>query len=271
MDGNLINAINTKNDISKEETYAEKLLRTSLDIAEGIILCGGAVHRAEETIERICRANGAIHVEVFSIPSIIIASIRMPDGEYVIQTRRIYTSNNNFNTLDRLNSISRALCSNKLTLDEAQDKIREAKKLKSYPFFVSIIASMLISGAFAVFFGGTLLDAVASSVLGLIVCLLTRYIPSAFNRLTKNFLLSFIIGCIANVFERIGFCDNYDKIIIGTIMLLVPGIAFGTSMRDLLGDDTLSGTLQFIQSIVLAVVLAGGYIAAIYLISGEII
>ena len=254
-----------------EETYAEKLLRTALDIAEGIIICGGAVHRAEETIERICKSNGATHVEVFSIPSMIIASIRMSDSEYVIQTRRIYSSNNNFNTLDRLNSVSRALCLNDITLDEAQEKIKEAKKAKSYPFWVSILASMIISGAFALFFGGTLLDMVASAVLGLVVCILTRYIPSAFNRLTKNFLLSFIVGCLANVFKLVGFCDNYDKIIIGTIMLLVPGIAFGTSMRDLLGDDTLSGTLQFIQSIVLAVVLAGGYIAAIYLMSGVIV
>lgn len=266
-----VSLIDTTKKSSHDETYAEKLLRTSLDIAEGIILCGGAVHRAEETIERVCRANGAVHIEVFSIPSMIIASIRMPDGEYVIQTRRIYTSNNNFNALDRLNSISRALCTNKLTLEEAQEKIREVKKLKSYPFWANILASMIISGAFALFFSGTLLDAMASSVLGLVVCVLTRYIPSAFNRLTKNFLMSFIVGCIANVFKMIGFCDNYDKTIIGTIMLLVPGIAFGTSMRDLLGDDTLSGTLQFIQSIVLAVVLAGGYIAAMYLIGGRIV
>ena len=232
---------NTVSYSTSEEKHADKLLRTSLDLAENILKCGGTVHRAEETVERICKAYGAVHVEVFSITSVIIASVRMENGEYSMQTRRIYGYQNNFTRLDRLNSISRDVCAKKITLDEAQVLIKTAKNAQSYHTAVTVIAAMLISGSFAMFFGGTLLDALASAVLGLIISLFSKFAPKMLNQMASNFILSFLNGSLAILFTMVGFGDNYDKIIIGTIMMLIPGIAFGTALRDLLGGDTLSG------------------------------
>ena len=114
-------------EIYENEKYADKLLRTALDIAENLLKSGGTVHRVEETIELICKSKGATHVEVFSITSVIIASIRMENGEYAMQTRRIYGCSNNFTRLDLLNSISRDICDGKIELDEAQRLIKSAK------------------------------------------------------------------------------------------------------------------------------------------------
>ena len=247
-----------------EEKHGDKLLRTALDLAENILKCGGAVHRAEETVERICKAHGAVHVEVFSITSVIIASIRMENGEYAMQTRRIYGSRNNFTRLDMLNSISRDICSKKITLDEAQVLIKTAKNAESYPPVVIILSAMLISGSFAMFFGGTFLDAVASAVLGFIISFISRFAPKTLNQMALNLILSLIAGFFAIIFAKIGFGDHYDKIMIGTIMILIPGLAFGTSIRDLLCGDTLSGILQLIQSILLAAIIAFGYTIAIF-------
>jgi uncharacterized membrane protein YjjP (DUF1212 family) len=247
-----------------EEKHADKILRTSLDLAENILRCGGTVHRAEETVERICKAYGAVHVEVFSITSVIIASVRMENGEYAMQTRRIYGYQNNFTRLDRLNAISRDVCSQKITLDEAQVLIKSAKHAEPYHIAVIALAAMLISGSFAMFFGGTFLDAIASAVLGLIISLFSKFAPKMLNQMASNFILSFLNGSFAILFTMVGFGDNYDKIIIGTIMMLIPGIAFGTALRDLLGGDTLSGILQLIQALLLAVILAFGYILAIF-------
>lgn len=265
-----------KHDISFSETYdneknSDKLLRTALDIAENLLRCGGTVHRAEETVERICKANGASHVEVFSITSVIIASVRMADGEYAVQTRRIYGCSNNFTKLDLLNAISRDLCSKKITLDEAQTRISEAKNTVAYSLVTRLIAAMIISGAFAVFFGGTFLDAIAASVLGFIIMLISNFAPQALNQLAMNLVLSTVAGFIAILFAKIGFGNNYDKIMIGTIMLVIPGLSFGTSIRDLLCGDTLSGLLQLIQSILLAAIIAFGYTIALFFLGAWVI
>lgn len=255
---------NTVTATTAEEKFPDKLLRTALDLAENILKCGGTVHRAEETVERVCKAYGATHVEVFSITSVIIASIRMESGEYSMQTRRIYGYRNNFTRLDKLNAISRDICSKSITLDEAQTLIKAAKNAESYSPAVIIVAAMLISGSFAVFFGGTWFDAVASAVLGFIISFISRFAPKTFNQMATNLVLSLIAGFLAIIFAKVGFGDNYDKIMIGTIMILIPGLAFGTSIRDLLCGDTLSGILQLIQSLLLAAIIAFGYTIAIF-------
>ncbi len=252
------------------EKFSDKLLRTSLDLAENLLRCGGTVHRAEETVERVCKAYGATHVEVFSITSLIIASLRMENGEYAMQTRRIYGVSNNFTRLDRLNAISRKLCAHEITLDEAQNLILEAKSAVPYPKYCRYVAAMLISGSFAVFFGGTFLDALASAVLGLFITFISGYAPKALNPMAMNLVLSLIAGFFSIIFAHFGFGDNYDKIIIGTIMLVVPGLSFGTSIRDLLGGDTLSGILQLIQAVLLAAIIAFGYTIALFFLGAWI-
>ena len=56
---------------------------------------------------------------------------------------------------------------------------------------------------------------------------------------------------------------------IGDIMLLVPGIMFTNAIRDMLLGDTLSGLLRFCEAVLLAGMMAMGFIAAIWL-AGQI-
>jgi uncharacterized membrane protein YjjP (DUF1212 family) len=49
-----------------------------------------------------------------------------------------------------------------------------------------------------------------------------------------------------------------DKVIIGSIMPLVPGIAFTTSIRDFFNADYLSGTIHIIDALLTAFSIAVG-------------
>ena len=62
-----------------------------------------------------------------------------------------------------------------------------------------------------------------------------------------------------------GIGQNIDMVMIGTIMLLIPGLAFGNAVRDLLFGDTVSGIIQLVQAVLTAVMVAFGYIVAIML------
>lgn len=245
---------------------ADRVLRTALDVGENLIKNGAAVHRAEDTIERICRAFGASHVEVFCIPSLVIASIRMKGGEYSSQTRRIYSNSNNFYRVDRLNTVSRNLCSGRMTIDEAQKEIRTVNRTDAYPAWLQLVGTVLACAGFAVFFGGTALDAMSAGLIGLVIAALKFCLPRRVNALSYTLICSLLAGLGSILLWHLGLAENYDKVMIGTIMLLIPGLAFGTSMRDLLCGDTLAGLLQFIQSVLMAVIIAFGYSIAIYLL-----
>lgn len=249
-----------------EQPSADLVLRTALDIAEGLIKNGGSVHRAEDTVERICHALGASHVEAFCIPSFINVTIRMKSGDYASQSRRILQSTNNFMRLDSINTISRKLCAGRYSIDDAQMALQAAKKQKGYPALLRHLAASLGSAAFTLFFGGDLWDALAAAFVGAFVLAVDNLASKTKNTLSTPFLASLSAGILSVFLPYVGIGNHYDKIMIGTIMLQTPGLLFGASLRDLLCGDTLSGIFQLIQSIIKAAILAFGYIIAIYLL-----
>ena len=248
------------------ETEADYLLRTALDVAALTLRSGGEIHRVEETIQRICSAFGAAHTEVFAIHSQIIASVRMKDGAYSSQVRRIYESDNRFARLNEVNRISRALCLGKMTLDEAQDAIARAKGINPYPLWMNLLA-----GGLSFLFGAGIRDALCAGLVGLLVTLLGRLLPKNGNVFLTMVLRSFAIGVLSRALVLFGAGLDAGKIIVGAIMLLVPGVSFGNAMRDLLGGDTLSGTLGIVRSILLAASIAFGLFVATAVTGGAVL
>ena len=253
------------------ESDADFLLRTALDVAALTLRSGGEIHRVEETIQRICAAFGAEHTEVFAIHSQIIASVRMKDGAYSSQVRRIYETDNRFARLDRINQISRSLCLGKLTLEQAQEEIARVKGIAPYPTWMILLASACGSGGLSFLFGAGIRDALCAGLVGFLVTLLGLLIPKNGNVFLEMVLRSFAIGVLSRALVLIGAGRDAGIIMIGAIMLLVPGVSFGNAMRDLLGGDTLSGTLGIVRSILLAASIAFGLFVATAITGGAVL
>lgn len=246
-------------------TYADRLLCLSLDVAEGMLKSGGEVHRVEDTIERICNAYGAAHVEVFAISTLILASVRLEDGSYSSQIRRVPKSNNDFSCLEDYNRVSREVCMEKPPLEEFDKKIWEVKRRKSYPRWLSVSCGALTSGAFAGLFGGSLRDCLAGFLIGVVLSWLAATQFKRINALAKTIIMSLLAGSLSYVMMLIGLGENLDMIMIGSIMLLIPGLAFGNAMRDLLFGDILAGILKTVQSCLTAIFVAAGFLISILL------
>ncbi len=256
-----------KNDI-QEYQEADELLRLALDIGEGMLKSGGEINRVEDTVERICRAYGAEHIEIFVIPSVIIGAIRMKNGEYSSQVRRIDGTENHLYRLELFNAISRKICKEKTSLDNVDKMIHEAKSKKSYPIWVRAIAAAIAAGAFAVFFGGNIVDGIVAAIIGVIIFLIDIIPTGQINRLAKTVIQAFIGGLFACLAVKLGIGNNIGIIMIGTIMLLIPGVSFGTAFRDLMCGDFLAGSLKTVQCILVALMIAAGYLLAMFVMGG---
>lgn len=245
-----------------KDNFTDYLLCLALDVGEGLLKNGAEVSRVEDTIERICRAYGAVHVEVFCIISVINAAIRMPDGSYSSQIRRVRNITNNFNMLEGLNALSRKICSKPPTLAEFECQIRELKNKKAYPEYIHILSQAVGAGGFAFFFGGNYKDALVAFVIGVLIALIERYAPERMTGIARTFASAFIASALALLSVRVGIGNDADVISIAFIMLLVPGVAFGTAMRDLFCGDLAAGSLKILQACLLALMIAFGYTAA---------
>lgn len=251
-----------------KENFAEYLLCLALDIGEGLLKNGGEVARVEDAIERVCSAYGAIHVEVFSTISVIHASIRLEDGSFSSQMRRVKQVRMDLGKLEKLNALSREACGTKMPLPELDKRITEVKGTKTYPNWLIALAMALSCGSFAMMFGGSITDGITSSIIGLIASIL-EFIPTKrLNGMAKTAISSCLIGVLAALSTRIGFADSSGTVVIGSIMMLVPGLFFGTAMRDLLCGDLATGSLKTLQAVLEAIMLAFGYMLAVVIMGG---
>jgi uncharacterized membrane protein YjjP (DUF1212 family) len=242
-----------------KDDFTEYLLCLALDVGEGMLKNGAEVGRVEDTIERICKAYGAVHVEVFTIISVINAAIRMPDGSYSSQLRRVKQTSTNLNTLEGLNTLSRKICAEKPTLEEFDSMLHELKNKRTYPKWVNVLASSVSTGAFCLFFGGGVIDAVLAFIIGTCIFLINNYQSSRLNSMAKTVISAFFAAMVAGLANMAISSVNCDSIIIGSIMILVPGIMFGTAMRDLLCGDLIAGTLKILQAIIQTLMIGFGY------------
>ena len=118
----------------------------------------------------------------------------------------------------------------------------------------------LVSASFTLFFGGSWLDAAASAVIGVFLrCMdsVSRALQLPPN--VAAVLWSFAGGCLALLFVSFGFGCSAEKISIGNIMLLIPGMQLTNSIRDVFNGDTLSALLGFCNAFLLAALIAFGF------------
>ena len=138
------------------------------------------------------------------------------------------------------------------------------RRSKRLIFFCSIIAA----AGFALFFGGDWRDALAALPVGALICLLDMAKPAKIHALAFTVLVSVAAGLMCILTAVMGLACHIDKVMIGGIMLLIPGLAFGNSLRELLCGDIIAGSLRMIQALLTAICIAAGFAVAVIIGGG---
>lgn len=249
----------------------DKLLQSILDVGEEMIVCGAEVSRVEDSIERMCESYGAPYdrINVFIITSNIQVTLETPEGRILTQIRRLIRHGTNFDKLDYLNDLSRYICEHQPEHDEIQERLKDVMSRPEPRRLLKIFGAVIIAASFTVFFGGDWLDSIAAGFVGLVIVLMELYFASHEpNQIIYNFAVSFVSGVAALLLHQIGLGNHVDKIMIGGIMLLIPGIAMTNSVRDMLIGDIMSGWLRLLNAVLIAGAIACGFALSIILIGG---
>ena len=240
----------------------QELLDCAMDIGEEMLRCGAEIGRVEDTVERIGLAYGCTRVDVFTITSSIVVTLHRT-GDAVTQTRRIYAHLTDLERLRRLNALSRGICAQTPELDKVRAEFQKIVAMPATPLKLQYAAFALTAGAFSVFFGGTLGDAMISSVIGMLLKWLSAFAARMrLNSVISNVFLSFAGGAMALLALQLGLGSSYDRIVIGDIMLLIPGIALTNALRDMFDRDLISGIQRLCEALLMSAAIAVGFALA---------
>ncbi|MFC4558027.1 threonine/serine exporter family protein [Virgibacillus kekensis] len=217
-------------------------------LAGKIMLESGAeTYRVEDTMNRIASAYGLTNAQSYATPTGINFSADFADVTNFI---RISDRSNNLQKIDDVNSISRSITAGDIDINQALvllDNIDGAKN--TYSKLVQIVAAAFLSGSFTIMFGGTWPDFLPSFIAGgtgyAAMLGAGRLIAISF---VADFFGSFVLGVLAVTFIAFGFGIDLDRIIIGAVMPLVPGLHITNAVRDLMAGHLVSGMSKGVEA-----------------------
>lgn len=220
---------------------------------------GGETYRVEETIKRISESYGIFDCESFVTPTGIIISASSKYDKTISKVIRIHSRSVNLNKVNLVNDLSRNIKKEGLTLQELYDRLEKIEEGSPYNNKIIVIFSSLAAGLFTLLFGGNFREFFISVIAGALI----KVMSIIFSKYKVNdFFINVIGGAlsafIALCFASIGFVPSIDKIIIGSIMLLAPGLAITNAIRDTIYGDYLSGLSRGIEAFLVAIAIAIG-------------
>ena len=244
---------------SREVFPDEELRRRIMDfiMAAGQTLLenGAEVFRVEQTMEIMARSFHLREFHVYVLTNGIFASAGTAE---ISEVRNVPNRTTHLSRVAAVNALSREIAEGNMTLDEAESRLVLARRIPFPKDWVQLVSGMCCAFCFALIFGGTLRSALAAALAGFLangyLLLCGRHdLPGGFCKIScaAFITLACILGC-----SLLGTSASHA--IIGSLMILTPGIAFTMGIRDFVQGDYLSGTIRMIDALLIAASIAIG-------------
>lgn len=246
----------TLNKILKIASYAGKLVLEN----------GGETYRAEDVVTRISDTHNAT-ADCFATLSGIIVSVTKGDIT-LSNVIRIKSRTVNLEKVHQINDLARD--TEKYSCDEFMEKLKAVDKIPRYSMLLNFIFHCTTAASFALIFGGNTQDFIGTLPIGGAIYLLSySFSKYELNGIFVNTLGGALSAFMAHYLHMIHMIDNTDKAVIGSLMLLVPGLALTNGIRDIIAGDYMTGMARGAEALLVATSLAVGTGVAIgYIMTG---
>lgn len=249
----------------------DTFLGSALEIGRRLVETGAEVHRVEDTVSRICAAYGFSSCEVYAVTGMIVATIVDDDGMHYTQTVRVTSYGTDLGRMEEINAQSRYICENTPTVNELKAFVYSDKKTKPKPV-LKCLGYMLAAGGFAVFYGGNWLDGFAAAAVAIAIYFMDyNFNLRSVNKVIYTFVASFVSGLLAIVFAHFGFGAHMDKVMIGDIMLFIPGLLLVSAVKEMFNRDIVTGLYRLIEAVLVAVAIACGFALSYVVLGGTLV
>ena len=238
--------------------HTKEILTLAVEIGDTMLRNGAEIYRVEDSLIHILESCNVENFDVYVLSNGIFASAN-EDREDACMIRHVPISSVNLGKVAALNQLVRDICDHKCSIEEATVRLTECKHIPPYPKPVLVTCCAIACGCFCYLFGGTFLDMLIATAIGAVEQLfLFACERKHVSRFLTNVFASLVVAILSILAFASGLPVHHDKIIIGDIMPLVPGIVFTTSIRDFYNSDYLSGTIHLIDALLTALCIAVG-------------
>lgn len=233
----------------------------ALHAGELMMKSGAEIYRVEDTITRICKSCKINYVEVFATSTGIFISLDdgSPDSDMHTFIKRIRGTGIDLEKISKINHFSREFTTTDLSVDAGLKVLKEIAAIGPYPLVVRLLGAALVSSFFCLIWGGSALDFISSFIIGACSYAMSIFLDRIeVNPFVRGFACCALSTAMALLFFALGLGTYLNAVIIGSIMIFLPGVAITNAVRDTLSGDMLAGLAKGVEAVFIAIALAIG-------------
>ncbi len=218
---------------------------------------GAETYRIEDTMRRMADAQALTNSHAFVMPTGIIFSPGRPSHTKLI---RIEERNTDLEKVAFINDVSRRLASGTYSIVEANERLRYLEQSSTAsPLWVEMVAAAVASGSFLFLFGGGLAEVFIAMIAGCIGYGVSETLEG-YSRVqfVGEFIGALCVATIVSIAFTFGVGTFLDKMILGGIMPLVPGVLITNGVRDLMAGSFISGVSKGAEALLTSFALGAG-------------
>ena len=237
----------------------EEVLDLALMAGHILLENGAEIYRVEETIDRICGYYGVNSENAFVLSNGIFLTAGSARESFFAKVQHIPVSGTHLNKVAAVNQLSREIVEGKHTIQDAYRILEEIRTMPGKKRWMQTLASGVGSAAFCIFFGGTFGDSLAAFAAGICLYLYVLWLSVPhLSKIVGNIGGGALVTVVCCLLYLMGAGENLNFMMIGTIMPLVPGVAFTNSIRDVADGDYISGSVRMLDALLVFFCIAIG-------------
>lgn len=244
--------------------HTRKVINVALKAGELLLKSGAEIYRVEETINRICQSYH-VDCESFVLPTGIFISTTGDVSDSSAVTKRVRERAVNLEIIEKVNSLSRRMHKEMLSLEKAEEVLHTIETGKRYPFLIRLVSAGISSLMFTLIFNGTFGEGMAAFIVSILIYLIQEKISqTGLFQFFEFFISGMIAAAGALVAVKLVEALNLFRIIIGSIIVLLPGVAITNGIKDALNGDIVSSMSRIGEAVYITAAIGVGVLLILY-------
>jgi uncharacterized membrane protein YjjP (DUF1212 family) len=220
---------------------------------------GTPAHRLEEGLLVCCRQLGLADAEVFTTPTTIIMSFGDP---HELRTRmlRVEGGELDMGKLAEVDALADQVGAKTIPISEGLARLEAIGQAPPrYGRVLTTFTHAITVGAFAVFFGGSLIDVAVAAAIGLLLGLLAAFTKRSVDRarvfeLVGSMIAATVAGLASSIWPQL----SPSLVTIAALIILLPGLSLTVAMTELTTRHIIAGTSRLVFAVIVLLELVVG-------------
>lgn len=235
--------------MNEKKTEDSRVLEVAMMAGEILLQSGAEIFRIEETMIRISNHFGVDSKEFFVLSNGIFVTGGKYSKEYA-KVRHVPVRGAQLDKVVAVNQLSREIEEGRYSIEEVEKRLEEIGKMKGKSFASQVLAAAIGSASFCCLFGGSLLDSLVAFIAGFVVQIFILKIRSPhLSKITGNVCGGALVTLICLMCYHFGLGENLNHMIVGSVIPLIPGVAFINGIREIADEDYISGSVRLMDAL----------------------